>query len=136
MARIKVELHYYPREEGSYGWEHRKLGEMVEIKEEEIAEIAKRLGVAINIKETKKPVFFLPKLSERDPSQVIPRAHKTIITIFADGEFKVRDCVRTLVKTYGVPDEVSRGLWGKKSKGEETVRSVLEELGFTSFGLV
>ena len=136
MARIKVELHYYPREEGSYAWEHRKLGERVEIKEEEIAQIAKRLEVAINIKETKKSVFFLPRLSERDPRQVIPRARKTIITIFADEELKARDCVRTLLKTYGVPDEVSKGLWWKKNKGEEIVRSVLEELGVTSFGLV
>jgi len=136
MARIKVEVYYYPREEGSYAWEHRKLGERVDIKEEEIAEIAKRLGVAINIKETKKLVFFLPKLSERDPRQVIPRARKTTITIVADEELKVRDCVRTLLKTYGVPDEVSKGLWGKKNKGDEIVQSVLKELGFTSFGLV
>ena len=136
MARIKVEVHYYPREEGSYAWEHRKLGERVDIKEEEIAEIAKRLGVAINIKETKKLVFFLPKLSERDPRQVIPRARKTTITIVADEELKVRDCARTLLKTYGVPDEVSKGLWGKKNKGDEIVQSVLKELGFTSFGLV
>jgi len=62
MARIRVELHYYPREEGFYAWERRKLGERVEIKEEEIAEIAKRLGVAINIKERQKLVFFLPRL--------------------------------------------------------------------------
>ena len=136
MAGIKVELHYYPREEESYAWEHRKLGEKVEIKEGEIGEIAKRLGVVISIKETKKLVFFLPKLSERDPSQVLPRARKTIITILADEELKVRDCVRTLLKTYGVPDEVSKGLWGKKNKGEEIVRSVLEELGLTSFGPV
>jgi len=136
MAGIKVELHYYPREEESYAWEHRKLGEKVEIEEGEIGEIAKRLGVVISIKETKKFVFFLPKLSERDPSQVLPRARKTIITILADEELKVRDCVRTLLKTYGVPDEVSKGLWGKKNKGEEIVRSVLEELGLTSFGPV
>ena len=136
MVKIRVELHYYPREEGSYAWERRKLGERVEIKEEEIAEIAKRFGVATNIGERKKLVFFLPQFSERDPRQVIPRARKTIITIFADEEFKVRDCVRTLLKAYGVPDEVSKGLWGKKKKGEEIVRSVLEELGLSSFGLV
>jgi len=56
MAEIKVELHYYPREEDSFAWQHRKLGERVEIKEEEIAEIAKRFRVAMNvsIKERKR----------------------------------------------------------------------------------
>ena len=136
MAKIRVELHYYPRDERSYAWERRKLGEKVEIKEEEIAEISKRFGVATNIKEREKLVFFLPRLSERDPSQIIPRACKSIITILSDEELKVRDCVRTLLNTYGVPDEVSKGLWGGKKKGDEIVRSVLEELGFTSFGLV
>ena len=71
MAKIKVELHYYPREEGSYAWEHRKLGERVAIKEEEIVETAKVFKVAINvsIKERKKPAFLLPRLSERRPGQ-------------------------------------------------------------------
>jgi len=138
MAKTKVELHYYPREEESYAWQHRKLGERVEIKEEEIAEIAKTFRVAINvsIKERKKPAFLLPRLSEKRPGQLILRGRETIITILGDEESQLRDCVRTLLKTYGVPDEVSKGLWGGKNKGEEIVRSVLEELGFTSFGLV
>ena len=138
MAKTKVELHYYPREEESYAWQHRKLGERVEIKEEEIAEIAKTFRVAINvsIKERKKPAFLLPRLSEKRPGQLILRGRETIITILGDEESQLRDCVRTLLKTYGVPDEVSKGLWGKKNKGEEIVRSVLEELGFTSSGLV
>ena len=135
MATIKVELHYYPREEGSYAWEHRKLGEKAEVKEEEIAEIATRFGVTINIKERRKLFFFLPQLAERDPRQLIPKARESIITIIGHEELKVRDCLRTLLKTYGVPDDVSKGLLGEKSKGEEIVRSVLEELGFTSFGL-
>ena len=131
MANIKVELHYYPREEDSYAWQHRKLGERVEIKEEEIAEIAKRFRVAIDvsIKERKKLAFLLPRLSERRPGQLILRGREIIIAILGDEVSKVKDCVRTLLKTYGVPDEVSKGLWGKKNEAEEIVRSVLEELG-------
>ena len=138
MANIKVELHYYPREEESYAWQHRKLGERVEIKEEEIAEITKRFRVVVNVsvKERKKPAFLLPRLSERRPGQLILRGRETIITILSDDESQVRDCVRTLLKTYGVPDEVTKGLWGKKNKAEEIVRSLLDELGFSSFGLV
>ena len=49
MANTKVELNYYYREEESFAWQHRKLGERVEIKEEEIAEIAKAFRVAINV---------------------------------------------------------------------------------------
>jgi len=138
MANTKVELHYYYREEESFAWQHRKLGERVEIKEEEIAEIAKRFRVAMNvsIKERKKTGFLLPRLSERRPGQFILKGCETIITILGDEESQVRDCVRTLLETYGVPDEVSKGRWGKKNKAEEMVRSVLEELGFSSFGLV
>ena len=138
MANTKVELNYYYRKEESFAWQHRKLGERVEIKEEEIAEIAKRFRVAMNvsIKERKKPGFLLPRLSERRPGQFVLKGRETIITILGDEESQVRDCVRTLLKTYGVPDEVSKGRWGKKNKAEEMVRSVLEELGFSSFGLV
>ena len=49
MANTKVELNYYYREEESFAWQHRKLGDRVEIKEEEIAEIAKRFRVAMNV---------------------------------------------------------------------------------------
>jgi len=138
MANTKVELNYYYREEESFAWQHRKLGERVEIKEEEIAEIAKRFRVAMNvsIKERKKPGFLLPRLSERRPGQFVLKGRETIITILGDEESQVRDCLRTLLKTYGVPDAVSKGRWGKKNKAEEMVRSVLEELSFSSFGLV
>ena len=134
MANIKVELHYYPREEESYAWQHRKLGERVEIKEEEIAEIAKTFMVAINvsIKERKKPAFLLPRLSERRPGQFMLRGREIIIVILGDEVSKVKDCVRTLLKTYGVPEKVSKGLWGKKNEAEELVRSLLEELGVSS----
>ena len=138
MANTKVEFNYYYRKEESFAWQHRKLGERVEIKEEEIAEIAKRFRVAMNvsIKESKKPGFLMPRLSERRPGQFVLKGRETIITILGDEESQVRDCLRTLLKTYGVPDAVSKGRWGKKNKSEKMVRSVLEELGFSSFGLV
>ena len=138
MDNTKVDLHYYYREEDSFAWQHRKLGERAEIKEEEIDEIAKRFRVAMNIgiKERKKAGFLLPRLSERRPGQFVLRGCETIITIIGDEESQVRNCVRTLLKTYGVPDEVSKGRWGEKNKAEEMVRSVLEELGSSSFGFV
>ena len=135
MASIKGELHYYPREEESYAWQHRKLGEKAEIKEEEIAEIAKAFRVAINvsIKERKKPAFLLPRLSERRPGQFMLTAHEIIITILGDEESQVRDCVRTLLQTYGVPDAVSKKRFGKRNRGEQVIQSVLEELDAASF---
>ena len=138
MANTEVELNYYYRKEESFAWQHRKLGERVEIKEEEIAEIAKRFGVVMNvsIKESKIPGFLLPRLSERRPGQFVLKGRETIITILGDEESQVRDCLRTLLKTYGVSDAVSKGRWGEKNKAEKVVRSVLEELGFSSFGLV
>ena len=138
MANTKVELNYYYREEESFAWQHRKLGERVEIKKEEIAEIAKRFRVAMNvsIKERKKPGFLLPRLSERRPGQFVLKGRETIITILGDEESQVRDCLIALLKTYGVPDAVSKGRWGEKNKAEKMVQSVLEELGFSSFGLV
>ena len=136
MTNIKVELGYYPRQEESYAWQHRKLGERLEIKEEEIAEIAKTFRVAINvsIKERKKPAFLLPRLSERRPGQFMLTGRETIITILGDEESQVRDCVRTLLKTYGVPDAVSKKRFGKRNRGEQIIQSVLEELGATSSG--
>ncbi len=138
MANTKVERNYYYRKEESFAWQHRKLGERVEIKEEEIAEIAKRFRVAMNvsIKESKVPGFLLPRLSETCPGQFVLKGRETIITILGDEESQVRYCLRTLLKTYGVPDAVSKGRWGEKNKAEKMVRSVLEELGFGSFGLV
>jgi hypothetical protein len=138
MANTKVELNYFYRKEESYAWQHRKLGERVEIKEEEIAEIAKRSSVVINvsIKESKIPGFLLPILWERRPGQFILKGRETIVTILGNEESQVRDCLITLLKTYGVPDAVSKGRWGEKNKAEKMVQSVLEELGFSSFGLV
>ena len=137
MANTEVELNYYYRKEESFAWQHRKLGERVEIKEEEIAEIAKRFRVVMNvsIKESKIPSFLLPRLSERRPGQFVLKSRETIITILGDEESQIRDCLRTLLQTYGLPDAVSKGRWGKKNKAEKMVRSVLEELGFGSFGL-
>jgi hypothetical protein len=136
MANIKGELHYYPRKEESFAWQYRKLGERVEIKEEEIAEIAKAFRVAINvsIKERKDPVFLLTRLSERRLGQLIITMHETIITILGDEESEVRDCVRKLLKTYGVHDAVSKKRFGKRNHGEQMIQSVLEELDAASFG--
>ena len=134
MATIKGELHYYPREEDSFAWQHRKLGERVEIKEDEVDEIAKffRVTVSVSIKERKKPAFLLPRLSERRPGQFMFAGHETIITILGDEETQVRDCVRALLKTYGVPDAVSKKRFGKQNQGDQIIQSVLEELEATS----
>jgi hypothetical protein len=134
MAKIEVQLHYYPREESSYAWEHRKLGEKAEIKEEDMGEVAKRFGVIINIKEERDihlPLEIECVRVERDPTlkHWFPRGYKTIISVFGNEEFRIRDCVRTLLETYGVPDEVPKGFFGGKKKGGEIVRSVLEEIG-------
>ena len=128
--------HYCYREEDSFAWQHRKLGERLKIKEEEIAKIANTFMVAINvsIKERRKPAFLLPRLSERRPGQFMFTGRETIITILGDEESQVRDCVRTLLKTYGVPDAVSKKRFGKRNRGEQIIQSVLEELGAASFG--
>ncbi|MFC2059024.1 hypothetical protein ACFLTS_05265 [Chloroflexota bacterium] len=129
MADFKVELHYYDRDENSYAWQHRKIGEKVEIEQDEVLEIGLRFGVTINISEGKKSFFILTDVGEKDPGQFIPKAHRLVITIHGEDEFKVRECVRSLLKTYGVPDDVPKGIWGSKKKGAAIARSVLEELG-------
>ena len=136
MADIKCELHYYPRKEESYAWQHRKLGERVEIKEEEVAGITSAFRVAVDVsaKERKKPAFLLPRLSEKRPGQFMLTGHETIITILGDEGSQVRDCVRILLKAYGVPDAVSKKRFGKPDQGERIIQSVLEELGVASSG--
>ena len=85
-------------------------------------------------KERNKPAFLLPRLSEKRPGQFILRGRETIITILSDEESQLRDCVRTLLKTYGVPDAVSKKRFGKRNRGDQVIQSVLEELDAASFG--
>jgi hypothetical protein len=77
---------------------------------------------------------LLPRLSERRLGQLIITVHETIITILGDEESEVRDCMRTLLKTYGVHDVVSKKRFGKRNRGEQIIQSVVEELNATSFG--
>ena len=78
---------------------------------------------------------MLPRLSERRPSQFTLKGYEIIITILGDEETQVRDCVRTLLRTYGIPDAVSKKRFGKPNPGEQIIRSVLEELDAASSSL-
>lgn len=127
MAKIIVELHYFSKSKTSFAWVYRKLGENVEIKKEDLAGIAQR-HEAITI--TAEQVVVRLLVSE--PMLYWPRfvrLPKTIITVTGDEEGSVKNCVTDLLKLYGIPDEIPRGLWGSKKVGKRIAESALKELG-------
>lgn len=135
MAKIEVKLVYWPISPTSHAWIHRKLGEKVDVEEEDLAEIAKKHKTVTIVAEkaSKRHLKYETGVPPLPPYPgPLPRTQKipkTIIRVTGDTEYSVKNCVKDLLKLYGIPDETPGGfLRGKK--GKRIVESALRELGF------
>ena len=128
MAKFIVEFHYYVRLETSFEWVYRRIGGKAEIREEDLVEARKRhSNVSITVERmvekqlSSEPVFPIPHLIT---------LNKTVIRILGDDEVSMKDSVVELLRLYGVPHDIVRGLWGARKAGKRIVESALKELGF------
>ncbi|MEM3825631.1 MAG: hypothetical protein QXG27_05765 [Candidatus Bathyarchaeia archaeon] len=126
MKKIVAEIHYYDRSEGSFFWQHRKIGEKAEITLQDIEEISqKHKKVTVTIKRVYERVFGITPIKRWPTPLKMP---KTIIVVEGYDKEHVRHCLKDLLKLYGVPDNCAGGLFGEKKRGKKIVESLLQEL--------
>ena len=127
---IEVKLVYWPKSPTSYAWVHRRLGEKVDVEEEDLARIREKHKTVNIIAEKASKPYFGPNTLRGPAYTRIPR---TTIKVTGDTEDSVKKCVKDLLKLYGIPSETSGGfLSGNREK--RIVESALRELEFTFFG--
>jgi hypothetical protein len=102
MPRVEAELKYFPDDV--------KRQRKVEVKADDIIKIGKKYNTDIKTRE-----------------KLVMRFKQLVVTVGADDEVAVKNCVKDIIKLYGKPDLPSL-VFGSRKRGKELVKSAIKEL--------
>ncbi len=116
MSELMAKLRWYPGDP------------LVEIKQEDLQKIARKCGATISADEVKGKDFISEGETVYEETMRAPLEDitQTVVTISADTEQALRECVLQLIKKYRAP-RTTYSTWGSDDRAKEIVAELADE---------